>query len=52
MKETFSERRIPSKHQKTQKNGTIIKIRGQICSRFARNESLRTGIDISFIFSI
>jgi hypothetical protein len=52
MKEAFSERRIPSKHQKTRKTVKVVKIRGETRTRFARNETLRTRVDISFIFSI
>src|SRR6267143_465627 len=50
-KETFSERRIPSKFQKTRENVKIGKIRGETRPQFTRDEMVRTRIDISFIFS-
>jgi len=50
--ETFPERRIHSKHQKTQKNAKISKIRGETAIQIPRNETVPTRIDISFIFSI
>jgi hypothetical protein len=52
MKEAFFEHRIHSKHQKTQKNAKISKTRGETGTQIPRNETVRTRIDISFIFSI
>src|SRR2546421_12458823 len=41
-KETFSERRIPPKHQKTRKSVKNGKIRGEIRTQFVGNETLRS----------
>src|SRR5258707_12826373 len=50
--ETFPERRIRSKHQKTGKNAKISKIRGKTGTQLPGKETWGTRIDISFMFSI
>jgi hypothetical protein len=51
-KATFRDARLHPKHQKLIKNAKIAKIRGKMPARPIVKQLSRTGIDVSFEFSI